>query len=230
MVRQIIKIDQEQCIGCALCISACQDGAIGLVNGKATLLREDYCDGLGNCLPMCPSGAISFEEREAAPFSHEAVAEELVFSCPGTQIKFLEPEKEAEPVAVKADNRDSGQASQLRQWPVQLKLVAPNAAFLRDCDLLIAADCAAFAHGSFHQTFMKGRVTLIGCPKLDEGDYAVKLAQLITMHNIRSVTVARMEVPCCGGLDNAVKRAIAASGKIVPMAVVTLSTEGDILP
>ncbi len=228
MVRQIIKIDQEQCIGCALCISACQEGAIGLVNGKATLLREDYCDGLGNCLPMCPSGAISFEEREAAPFNHEAVAEELVFSCPGTQTKFQEPERDAEPV--KANPNNANQASQLRQWPVQLKLVAPNAAFLKDCDLLIAADCAAFAHGSFHQTFMKGRVTLIGCPKLDEGDYAVKLAQLITMHNIRSVTVARMEVPCCGGLDHAVKRAIAASGKIVPMAVVTLTTEGDILP
>lgn len=229
MVRQIIKIDQDQCIGCALCISACQEGAIGLVNGKATLLREDYCDGLGNCLPMCPSGAISFEEREAAPFNHDAAGQELVFSCPGTQVKFQEPVEEETSQQQEKKNGET-QPSQLRQWPVQLKLVAPNAAFLRECDLLIAADCAAFAHGAFHQTFMKGRVTLIGCPKLDEGDYAAKLTQLITMHNIRSVTVARMEVPCCGGLDNAVKRAIAASGKIVPMAVVTLTTEGEILP
>ncbi len=224
MVRQVINIDQEQCIGCGLCVSACQEGAIGMVNGKAVLLREDYCDGLGNCLPMCPSGAITFEMREAAAFTHERDDAEPVFSCPGTQIKFKGPQEEGRAPAPSAP-----QASALRQWPVQLKLVAPNAAFLNNCDLLVAADCAAFAHGSFHQTFMKDRVTLIGCPKLDNVDYAEKLTQIITDHNVRSITVARMEVPCCGGLDHAVKRAVAASGKIVPLAVVTLSTDGEIL-
>ncbi len=225
MVRQIIQIDSEQCIGCGLCVSACQEGAIGLVNGKAVLLREDYCDGLGNCLPLCPSGAITFEMREAAAFTHEKGSQVPLFSCPGTQIKSRE--------AARDEGQDrsttaSGE-SQLRQWPVQLKLVAPNASFLQNSDLLIAADCAAFAHGSFHQTFMKGRVTLIGCPKLDNVDYSEKLAQIITGHTIRSITVARMEVPCCGGLDHAVKRAIAGSGKIVPLAVVTITSEGDII-
>lgn len=225
MERQIIHIDSEQCIGCGLCVSACQEGAIGLVNGKAVLLREDHCDGLGNCLPMCPSGAITFVMREVPAFTHERSDEEPLFSCPGTQVKFKGPHvEETQPQAPSVP-----QASQLRQWPVQLKLVAPNAGFLDNCDLLIAADCAAFAHGSFHQTFMKDRVTLIGCPKLDNVDYSEKLAEIIAGNKIRSITVARMEVPCCGGLDHAVKRAIAASGKIVPLAVVTISSDGEIL-
>jgi len=225
MERQIIHIDSEQCIGCGLCVSTCQEGAIGLVNGKAVLLREDYCDGLGNCLPMCPSGAITFEMREAPAFTHDRTDEEPIFSCPGTRITFMEPCAEETP----SQAPSTPQASALRQWPVQLKLVAPNAGFLDNSDLLIAADCAAFAHGSFHQTFMKDRVTLIGCPKLDTVDYAEKLGEIITGNKIRSITVARMEVPCCGGLDHAVKRAVAASGKIVPLAVVTLTTDGEIL-
>ena len=228
MIRQMITIDEELCNGCGLCVTACQEGAIGLVNGKAVLLREDYCDGLGNCLPVCPTGAITFEEREAPAFDHEAVEkfmekESPVFSCPGSQIKVMKQEE-------RRDNLSpSVQQSQLRQWPVQIKLASPKAAFFNHCDLLIAADCAAYAHGDFHNTFIKNRVTLIGCPKLDEGDYAHKLAEIFYNNDIRSITVARMEVPCCGGLDSAVKRAIAASGKIIPLAVVTLSTEGEIL-
>ena len=228
MIRQMIKIDEELCNGCGLCVTACQEGAIGMVNGKAVLLREDYCDGLGNCLPVCPTGAITFEEREAPAFDHEAVekfmeAEKPVFSCPGSQIKLMRQESsEVKPKTEPAK-------SQLRQWPVQIKLAAPNAGFFNDCDLLIAADCAAYAHADFHNTFMRNRVTLIGCPKLDEGDYAQKLATILCSHDIRSITVARMEVPCCGGLDSAVRRAIAASGKIIPLAVVTLSTEGEVL-
>ena len=230
MIRQMITIDEEKCNGCGLCVSACQEGAIGLVNGKAVLLREDYCDGLGNCLPVCPTGAITFEEREAPAFNHEAVEEFMqankpVFSCPGSQIKVMkESQRQSVPSSTAAPS-----VSQLRQWPVQIQLAAPNAAFFNNCDLLIAADCAAYAHGDFHNTFIRNRVTLIGCPKLDEGDYAQKLTQIFSSHDIRSITVARMEVPCCGGLDSAVKRAIAASGKIIPLAVVTISTEGEIL-
>lgn len=226
MIRQMITIDEEKCNGCGLCVSACQEGAIGLVNGKAVLLREDYCDGLGNCLPVCPTGAISFVEREAPAFNHEAVeafmqTDKPAFSCPGSQIKVMKESR--------WDGAHAPAASQLRQWPVQIKLAAPNAAFFNNCDLLIAADCAAYAHGDFHNTFIRSRVTLIGCPKLDEGDYARQLTQIFSNHDIRSITVARMEVPCCGGLDGAVKRAIDASGKIIPLAVVTISTEGEIL-
>ncbi len=233
MIRQMIKIDEALCNGCGLCASACLEGAIGMENGKAVLLREDYCDGLGNCLPVCPTGAITFEEREAPAFNHEAVAhlmgeETPVFSCPGTQMKVMKQsaEVQTEETPIQATTKP---VSQLRQWPVQIKLASPSAAFFKNCDLLIAADCSAYAYADFHNTFIKGKVTLIGCPKLDEGDYAQKLAVILANNTIRSVTVVRMEVPCCGGLDSAVKRAIAASGKIIPIAVVTLSSEGEIL-
>ncbi|HKM06169.1 MAG TPA: 4Fe-4S binding protein [Sphaerochaeta sp.] len=233
MIRQMINIDEELCIGCGLCVSACQEGAIGLVDGKAVMLREDYCDGLGNCLPVCPTGAITFEEREAPAFNHEAVAHLMgeenpmpVFSCPGTQMKVMKQGEEQQKATTATTIKP---VSQLRQWPVQLNLVAPNAAFLNNCDLLIAADCSAYAYADFHNTFIKDKVTLIGCPKLDAVDYAEKLSVIFTNNTVRSVTVVRMEVPCCGGLDLAVKRAIAASGKIMPIAVVTLSAEGEIL-
>jgi len=201
-------------------------------NGKAVLLREDYCDGLGNCLPVCPTGAITFEDREAPEFNHEAVAHLMgddvpVFSCPGTQMKVMKQGEEKQ--AEETTNILTKPVSQLRQWPVQIKLASPDAAFFKNCDLLVAADCSAYAYADFHNTFIKDKVTLIGCPKLDEGDYAEKLALIFTHNTIRSVTVVRMEVPCCGGLDSAVKRAIAASGKILPIAVVTLSAEGEIL-
>lgn len=223
MVRQMIHIDQELCIGCGLCANACQEGAIGMKDGKAVLMREDYCDGLGNCLPVCPTGAISFVTREAPAFDHEGAAK-AAFSCPGTQAKVMD-KKESAPVSTTT----GPSVSQLRQWPVQINLASPNASFFENCDLLIAADCSAYAFANFHNTFMKDKVTLIGCPKLDAGDYAEKLSHIIGHNNIRSVTVARMEVPCCGGLESAVKRAIAATGKIVPLAVVTISTDGEIL-
>ena len=235
MIRQMIKIDEELCNGCGLCASACLEGAIGMENGKAVLLREDYCDGLGNCLPVCPTGAITFEEREAPEFNHEAVAHLMgeekpmpVFSYPGTQMKVMKQSEETQ-AEEKTKTVTTKPVSQLRQWPVQIKLASPNAAFFKNCDLLIAADCSAYAYADFHNTFIKDKVTLIGCPKLDEGDYAEKLAVILANNSIRSVTVVRMEVPCCGGLDTAVKRAITASGKILPIAVVTLSAEGEIL-
>ena len=190
MKRKIIKIDENKCNGCGLCAEACHEGAIGMVNGKAKLLREDYCDGLGDCLPACPTGAITFEEREAP----------------------------AEPAC-----------SELSQWPVQIKLAPVNAPYFTGADLLIAADCTAFAYGDFHRRFIRGRVALIGCPKLDEGDYAEKLTEIIRQNDIHSVTVVRMEVPCCGGIENAVKRALQASGKFLPWHVVVISTNGQIL-
>lgn len=232
MFRKIIKINQEKCNGCGACAAACHEGAIQMVDGKAKLTREDYCDGLGDCLPACPTNAISFEEREAPAYNEAAVKasqaaktskEQFVLpcGCPGTQSKAI--------------RRDSASAhtekikSQLSQWPVQIKLVPVNAPYLDGAKLLIAADCTAFAYGNFHNEFIRSHVTLIGCPKLDQGDYTDKLTHIISANNIKSVTVVRMEVPCCGGLENAVKRALKASGKFVPLRVVTISTDGRIL-
>lgn len=194
MVRRIIEIDREKCNGCGACASACHEGAIGMIDGKAQLLRDDYCDGLGDCLPACPTGAITFTEREAVPYNEAAV-----------------------------------QASSLRQWPVQIKLVPIKAPWLDGADLLLAADCTAYAYANFHKDFMKGRVTLVGCPKLDGVDYAVKLAEIFRHNQIRSVTLVRMEVPCCGGLEFALKRAIQMSETNIPYTVTTLTTEGQIL-
>ncbi len=228
MIRKIIKIDEEKCSGCGLCAEACHEGAIEMVNGKARLTREDYCDGLGDCLPACPTNAISFEEREAPAYDEEAVLEAkqkkaapLPCGCPGTNSRAIK----REPV----QNFSAPVTSQLSQWPVQIKLVPVNAPYFDNANLLVAADCTAFAYGNFHNEFIRNHVTLIGCPKLDEGDYAEKLTAIIANNEIKSVTVARMEVPCCGGIENAVKRALQASGKFIPWRVVTISTDGRIL-
>lgn len=231
MLRKIIKIDDEKCNGCGACAEACHEGAIEMKNGKAKLTREDYCDGLGDCLPACPTGAITFEEREAPAYDEEAVRHAkmkqsgtvLPCGCPGTQSRTI---KRNAPIQQKTA---APALSMLSQWPCQIKLVPVNAPYFENADLLIAADCTAYAYGNFHSEFMRNHITLIGCPKLDEGDYAEKLTQIIMNNNIRSVKVVRMEVPCCGGLESAVKRALQASGKFIPWQVVTISTDGKII-
>ena len=272
MKRQMIKIDEEKCNGCGLCAAACHEGAIGMVNGKAKLLREDYCDGLGNCLPVCPTGAISFEEREAPAFNETAAkAAQLAgkpSGCPGTQAKTIKhaenescacggPTEEKTPDTlpcgcpgtqsrtIKHSENEScaceseacscgnditaKNTSKLSQWPVQIKLVPVNAPYFNNANLLVAADCTAYAYGDFHNRFIKNKITLIGCPKLDMGDYADKLTEIIKNNSIKSVTVVRMEVPCCGGIEHAVKTALQNSGKFIPWQVVTIGTDGEIL-
>ncbi|MBC8547261.1 4Fe-4S binding protein [Clostridiaceae bacterium NSJ-31] len=230
MKRKIIKIDEELCNGCGLCAQACHEGAIGMVGGKAKLLREDYCDGLGDCLPACPTGAISFEVREAPAYDQAAVEaaqrakkEKLPCGCPGTQVKTI---ARKERVAVEPA---ASVQSELNQWPVQIKLVPVNAPYFDGARLLIAADCTAYAYADFHRRFLRGHIALIGCPKLDEGDYAEKLTAILRENEIKSVTVVRMEVPCCGGIENAVKRALQASGKMIPWQVCVVSTGGDLM-
>lgn len=231
MLRKIIKIDEEKCNGCGACAHACHEGAIEMIDGKAKLTREDYCDGLGDCLPACPTNAISFEEREAPAYDEAAVLAakqskepaSLPCGCPGTRSK-----------AIKRENNDCSVSNmsinnQLSQWPVQIKLVPVHAPYFEGANLLIAADCTAYAYGNFHNEFIRNHITLIGCPKLDEGDYAEKLTEIIRDNSIKSVTVVRMEVPCCGGIENAVKRALQASGKFIPWRVVVVSTDGTIL-
>ena len=227
MIRKIIEINEEKCNGCGLCAEACHEGAIGMVDGKARLLRDDYCDGLGDCLPVCPTGAITFVEREAAAYDEAAVkaaqVEPLPCGCPGTHSRTIERETEHKPT-----ERTETQ-SELRQWPVQIKLIPVNAPYFENANLLVAADCAAYARAGFHSEFMKNKITLIGCPKLDEGDYSEKLTTILQSNNIKSVTVVRMEVPCCGGIENAVKTALSNSGKMIPWQVVTLTTDGNVL-
>ena len=231
MIRKIIEINEEKCNGCGACAAACHEGAIGMVDGKAKLLRDDYCDGLGDCLPTCPTDAIKFVEREAAAYDEAAVmaAKEtksapLPCGCPGSQSKNIS-RSSTEPSAFSATMAES----QLRQWPVQIKLAPINAPYFDGANLLIAADCSAYAYGDFHNKFIRNRITLIGCPKLDSVDYAEKLTEIIKRNNIKSVTVVRMEVPCCGGIEFAVKTALQNSGKFIPWQVTTISTDGRIL-
>ena len=229
MIRRIIEINQDKCNGCGACAAACHEGAIAMVDGKATLMRDDYCDGLGDCLPACPTGAISFVEREAAAYDEAAVlaakakkSGPLPCGCPGTAAKAIR--RQPEPDAVQRP-----QQSQLSQWPVQIKLDPVNAPWLDGAKLLVAADCTAYAYANFHQDFIRGHITLVGCPKLDSVDYSEKLTEILKKNHIRSITVVRMEVPCCGGIENAVKKALQASGKLIPWNVVTISTDGRIL-
>lgn len=248
MVRKIIKINEDKCVGCGLCATACHEGAIGMVDGKAKLLHDDYCDGLGNCLPVCPTEAITFEEREAAEYDASAVKanieastksnvaipevdsqnshpQTLACGCPGTNSKSIMREASHVLPVLQTSQVDT----QLNQWPVQIKLVPPNAPYFENANLLVAADCTAFAYGNFHAEYMRNKITIIGCPKLDEGDYSEKLTAILQTNNIKSVTIVRMEVPCCGGIENAVKTALQNCGKMIPWQVVTISTDGQIL-
>jgi Fe-S-cluster-containing hydrogenase component 2 len=249
MKRKIIHIDQEKCNGCGACAAACHEGAIGMVNGKAQLLRDDYCDGLGDCLPHCPTDAITFVEREAAAYDREAVEANMKArgiqpkgGCPGSRAQAIThtppaggcPGHKAQAIAHNnaaptAAAAPAAAMSQLSQWPVQIKLVPVNAPYFNNARLLIAADCTAYAYARFHEDFIKGKITLIGCPKLDEGDYSEKLTEIIRQNDIQSVTIVRMEVPCCGGLENAAKKALQQSGKFIPWQVVTISIDGKIL-
>ena len=247
MIRQMINIDETKCDGCGLCADACHENAIVIENGKAKLIRDDYCDGLGNCLPVCPTGAISFEEREAAPYDDEAVKarqKELAYEkdvrrpssipfqmpiggCPGSRMRDVLAERGH--VHEAKEEEAASLMSELSQWPVQIKLIPVNAPCFTGAHLLIAADCTAFACGDFHRRFMKKRITLIGCPKLDEGDYTEKLTEILKQNDIKSVVVARMEVPCCGGLEHAVKRALQGSGKMIPWRVVVVTVDGRVI-
>ena len=232
MIRRIIQIDREKCNGCGACAEACHEGAIAMVDGKAELMRDDYCDGLGDCLPACPTGAITFVEREAAAYDEQAVMENkqkkmrkegmtLPCGCPGSQSRQIKRVEESH-----AGAQCAAQESRLSQWPVQIKLVPVNAPYFDGAKLLIAADCTAYAYAAFHERFMRGHITLVGCPKLDSVDYAEKLTEIIRENDVKSVTVVRMEVPCCGGLERAAVTALKNSGKFIPWQVVTVTVDG----
>lgn len=231
MIRKIIKINKELCNGCGLCVDACHEDAIGIIDGIATLLRDDYCDGLGNCLPACPMNAIFFEERDALEYNDDEVKKNIARKkttshengCPSSQVKLIEPKQATQNTTTYIP------PSRLNQWPIQIKLVAPNAPYFDGANLLIAADCTAFAYGNFHDEFIKDKITLIGCPKLDEVDYSIKLTDILTYNNIKSITVVRMIVPCCAGIVNAILTAIQNSGKQVPLKTVIISTDGVIV-
>lgn len=235
MIRRVIEIDEEKCNGCGICANACHEGAIGIVDGKAKLMRDDYCDGLGDCLPSCPKNAIHFVQREAAAYDEAAVKANMAKKqntgagpvsggCPGSMARAIQPkavqQQTGAPVEV---------ASQLRQWPVQIQLAPIMAPYFDGADLLVATDCTAYAYGNFHQDFLKDHMVLIGCTKLDDQDYSEKLTEILAHNNIKSVTVTRMIVPCCGGMQYAVEQAIAKSGKDIPMKTVIISTDGSIV-
>ena len=235
MKRRIIEIDENKCNGCGACAEACHEGAIAMVDGKARLMRDDYCDGLGDCLPACPTGAITFVEREAAAYDEQAVMENkqrkmqkegvtLPCGCPGSQSRQIQ---HAEGGSTEMPRIE--QMSRLSQWPVQIKLVPVNAPYFDGARLLIAADCTAYAYAAFHERFIKGHITLVGCPKLDGVDYAEKLTEIIRENDIKSVTVVRMEVPCCGGLELAAKKALQQRGKFIPWQVVTVTVDGRLV-
>ena len=235
MKRRIIEIDENKCNGCGACAAACHEGAIAMVDGKARLMRDDYCDGLGDCLPTCPTGAITFVEREAAAYDEQAVMENkqrkmqnegitLPCGCPGSQSRNIQRQE-----AHTVETPQAQQTSHLSQWPVQIKLVPVNAPYFDGAKLLVAADCTAYAYANFHKKYIRNHITLIGCPKLDDVDYSEKLTQIIAQNDIKSITVVRMEVPCCGGIEQAVKNALAASGKMIPWQVDIISTDGRIL-
>lgn len=240
MIRRIIQIDQEKCNGCGACAAACHEGAIAMVDGKAQLMRDDYCDGLGDCLPTCPTEAITFVQREAAAYDEAAVkmnmakkaSESVPCGCPGSQAKAIVREVQSESGDKPANASCMAEpqtSSQLSQWPVQIKLAPFKAPYFDNANLLVAADCSAYAYGDFHNQFIKNKIVLIGCPKLDSVDYSEKLTEIIRQNEIKSVTVVRMEVPCCGGIEQAVKKALQDSGKFIPWQIVTISTDGKIL-
>ena len=235
MKRRIIEIDQDKCNGCGACAAACHEGAIAMVDGKARLMRDDYCDGLGDCLPTCPTGAITFVEREAAAYDEQAVMENkqrkmrkegmtLPCGCPGSQSRKIQRQD-----APAVETPQAQQMSRLSQWPVQIKLVPVNAPYFDGARLLIAADCTAYAYAAFHERFIKGHITLVGCPKLDSVDYAEKLTEILRRNDIRELTIVRMDVPCCGGMQRAAETALRQSGKFIPWQVVTLGRDGNIL-
>lgn len=235
MLRKIIKIDENRCNGCGACAAACHEGAIEIIDGKAVLTREDYCDGLGDCLPECPTDAISIEEREAPAYDETAVlaakqkkaGQDVKTShagCPGMRARqVVHPKRE------NVSSHMPERVSQLGQWPCQIKLAPVNAPYFNGAKLLIAADCTAYAYANIHEEFMKGKITLIGCPKLDSGDYSEKLTEIIRNNDIKSVIILRMEVPCCGGLEAAAKRALQDSGKFIPWQTITISIDGNVL-
>ena len=238
MIRKIIRIDKEKCNGCGVCADACHEGAIDIINGKAELVREHFCDGLGDCLPECPTGAISFEEREAPEYDEEAVkeAQKKIFAknqamtahagCPGSKSMQIQRKEASE---TETTSSTQNQVSKLQNWPVQIKLAPVNAPYFNGAKLLIAADCTAYAYAGFHQDFIRNKVTLIGCPKLDQVDYSEKLTAIIQNNDIQSVTIVRMEVPCCGGLEMAARKALQNSGKFIPWQVITIGIDGNII-
>lgn len=242
MIRRVINIDKHLCNGCGICVDACHEGAIGMVDGKAQLMRDDYCDGLGDCLPTCPTGAITFVEREALAFDKEAVEENMKkkqeeqnatlarpMGCPGSMARTMTREASSAPTPAATVPSNGPMESQLQQWPVQIQLVPVNAPYFDGANLLIAADCTAFAYADFHNKFIKNKITIIGCPKLDDVDYSEKLTAILANNNIKSLTIVRMEVPCCGGIQHAAVTALQNSGKMIPWQIVTISTDGRIL-